>query len=278
MRMPLSAVPLARQKIDSSFWFSGWTALEIDEVLAQSTLRRCAKSELVYRDGAANELILILSGSIWTCLRNDSEVIKFGIAYPATLIGLSRILNISFHDEPRYEFYTTEESEVLAIPAPAYLSRLESRPALWRSTAQAAILYQRHCIKLALVLYTGPTRDRLVSAIYQFGLSTTMKSSKSPGFHLAIPQEELAVLIQSSRQHVNRALRELECEGLIKVGYRRIEIIDAREIEQRALARFSDKALLDANKSSISPNSSKPLENWPSFRHGILINHVESGP
>lgn len=239
MTLPISTLPFVRKRIESSVWFKGWTIFEIEALMSKCTFRRCIKSELVYHDGMSQELVLILSGSVWTCLRNDQKVSKFGIAYPSTLIGLSRLLGQVFFDEPRYEFYASEDVEVLVIPTPALLHHLERRPDLWRYTAQAAILYQRHCVKLALVLSSGSTKDRVISAIYQFGFAAAIHASRLPHHELLIPQDELAVLIQSSRQHVNRALRELEEEGLVKIGYRRITVIDALEIERRALARFS---------------------------------------
>lgn len=245
MRLPASVLPFVRKMIANSVWFRGWTTFEVDSLLRQCSLRRYEKSDLIYRDGLTDDLVLVLSGSVWLCLRNDAKVTRFGIAYPSTLIGLSRLLSYAFHDEPRYEFFAYEETEVLTIPASAMLQELERRPNLWRSAAQAAILYQRHCVKLALVMYAGSIKDRLVSAIYQFASAAAMHASRLPQHELTIPQDELAELIQSSRQHVNRALRALEEEGLVKTGYRRIIIVNSHEIERRAMARFSDRSQPD---------------------------------
>jgi CRP/FNR family transcriptional regulator, cyclic AMP receptor protein len=242
MTLPSEALPLIRNRLRRSAWFSGWPLKTIDALLKGCTIRRCAKSGLVYSDSATDELVLLLSGAVWTGLRSDADILKFGIAYPATLIGLSRVVDLAFHDEPQYEFYAFEDTEALVIPARLFLDQLNADPSLWRSIAQAAIIYQRHCIKLALVLYTGSTKDRLISAIYQFGLSVARHESRQPESSLRLPQEELAILIQSSRQHVNRALRELESDGLIAIGYRRITIVDPLELERRALSRFSNQS------------------------------------
>ncbi len=49
-------------------------------------------------------------------------------------------------------------------------------------------------------------------------------------------------MTQSSRQHVNRALRELEQEGILTLGYKKIEIKDPSELERLALARMRRNA------------------------------------
>ncbi|BEU96267.1 Crp/Fnr family transcriptional regulator [Acidovorax sp. DW039] len=241
MKISPTSLPLVKNKLSRSIWFSNWNDLQIDKLLAGCEVRHFSKSDLVYSDDARENLVFVLSGSVWTCLRNEAEVVKFGIAYPSTLIGLSQLAQKFFHDEPKYEFYAVDEVEVLSISAKVLLGQLESSPVLWKTTAEAAIVYQRHCIKLALVLYAGAIRDRLISAIYQFGLSAAKHGARVPDLELSIQQEELAVLIQSSRQHVNKALRDLEQDGLISIGYKKIIIKDPERIEIKALARFSSK-------------------------------------
>lgn len=229
---------LARLKMSDSIWFRDWPATDVDQILSLSRFRQHHKSEMIYRDGDADELIFMLTGSAWTCMKSDHKSVRFGMVYGATLIGLSRLLTERFVDDPCYEFLAAEETLVMAIPARTLVGYLDARPQLWRAMTEAAVLYQRHCIKLALVFYSGPVKDRLISALYQFGLSASLNAGQQPQQELAIPQEELATLIQSSRQHVNRALRELESDNIVKLGYKRIEIVDAPALERLAVARL----------------------------------------
>jgi CRP-like cAMP-binding protein len=241
MKIVKSALPLIKGKLFKSIWFSNWSDLQIEKLLAGSEVHHFSKSDLIYSDGESEGLFFILSGSIWTCLRSSVEAIKFGIAYPSTMVGLSQISTKFFHDEPKYEFYAMDEVEALSISANSFLNQLNECPTLWRSTAEAAIVYQRNCIKLALVFYSGDIRDRLISVIYQFGLAAAKHDSRVPELELVIPQEELALIIRSSRQNVNKALRDLESDGLILIGYRKITIADPVRIELKALARFTNK-------------------------------------
>ena len=237
------ALQQARHLLSQSQWFRDWPAADLEHILSGSSFREHAKSTLVYRDGSTDELVFLLSGAVWTCLRNERKTVKFGMLYPGALIGLSRLLHQRLPDEPCYEFHAAEPTRLLALPASTLAAHLDHRPQLWRAMAEATIRYQRHCIRLALVFYAGPVKDRLISALYQFGLSAAADAGRAPQQEVAIPQEELATLIQSSRQHVNRALRELESEGLVKLGYKRIEIVDVQALEHRAEARILDRTL-----------------------------------
>jgi len=228
----------ARDLIGKSKWFSRWSSVDIDDFFIKSELRSYSKFDLLYQDYRAEELIFLVTGSAWACLRNEQGLVRFGLVQSSILIGLSQLLGKTFSDEPCYEFYVAEDALALAIPTAVLKQRLAARPVLWQTVAEAAILYQRHCIKLALLLYAGPTKERLISALFQFGVSASIRSSDLNEGGVHISQEDLAVLIQASRQHVNRALKELEAEGVIALGYKRIDILNPTELERRALARL----------------------------------------
>lgn len=82
----------------------------------------------------------------------------------------------------------------------------------------------------------------LISAIHQFGLSVARREPGQPGPSLRMPQDELAILIQWSRQQVNRAWRGLKNDGLFAFGCRRKTLVDRSGLERQALSRFSDKS------------------------------------
>lgn len=233
----------AREMIGKSKWFSAWSSADIDDFFAKSELRSYKKQDLLYRDYQANELIFLVEGSAWACLQSDQGIVRFGLVRSSIVIGLSQLLGQTFSDEPCYEFYLAEDALALAIPTAALTERLMARPVLWQSVAQAAVLYQRHCIKLALLLYAGPTKERLVSALFQFGASTAIRANWLSTRGVDISQEDLAILVQASRQHVNRALKELEADGVIALSYKRIEIVNPAELERLALARLVVKPL-----------------------------------
>ena len=233
---------IARKMLDSSQWFDGWDSTDIDNFFRHSELREYDKSELLFRDGGGREILLQVTGSVWTCLRQESTQVKFGMLYPGAMIGLSQLVRGMTPDEPCYEYIAAESTLALAIPQSALLDVMSARPQLWRGIAEATIRYQRHCIKLALLLYTGSTRERLISALYQFGVSRSLVPSRPPDHQIMLSQGELSLLVQSSRPHVNKALRELETEGLIRLSYKRILVIQPDALADLATKRLATVA------------------------------------
>lgn len=230
---------LAKSRMHECIWLRGWSDEDLNQLLTHAKKHSFRKSQVIYEEEKDDNLVLIVSGTAWTCLKTQHGVVKFGLAYPTILIGLSKFVAIKFQDEPRYQLIASEDSEVLFIPKNEFIARLDAKPHLWRAVAEAAILYQRHSLKLSLVLHSGPIKDRLISAIYQFGISTSMHYRRSLSMDFNVPQEDLAILIQSSRQHVNRGLNDLASCGLIKIAYKRIEIIDPDTLEKIALSRIN---------------------------------------
>lgn len=226
---------LARGVVSASEWFKNWSNFDIDEIFTKSELREYAKDDLVYRDFEHPEMILIVTGSVWACLINGRTVAKFGLMYPSSLVGVAQMLtatNITKAEEVFYEYKAAEDSLALAIPTVVFMSRLEQKPLLWRATAEAVINYQRSSLKINLLLNSGPIKNRLILAVYQLAASGRLGQGILRKTELSISQEELALLIQSTRPYVNRALRELASEGLIRLGYKHLEVIDFGALEQ----------------------------------------------
>ena len=51
---------------------------------------------------------------------------------------------------------------------------------------------------------------------------------------MRLPQSTLAELLGATRPAVNRVLKGLESDGLIRLGYREIEVADPRALERIA--------------------------------------------
>jgi len=233
---------IARKLMETTQWFEAWEVMEIDTLFRRCELREYDKQETLYRDGDEREILLVVTGSVWTCLRQDTTQVKFGMLFAGALIGLGQLVRRSVTDEPCYEFVAAENTLALAIPQTALVAVLNARPPLWRGIAESAILYQRHCLKTALLLYTGSTRERLISALYQFGVSRSIVPARPPNNQVALSQNELSLLVQSSRPHVNKALRELEAEGLIRLSYKRILVIQPDILTTLAAQRLTTLA------------------------------------
>jgi CRP-like cAMP-binding protein len=112
------------------------------------------------------------------------------------------------------------------------LIRLE-RPSLDRLLAARPALAQRFLYSLAsrldrmqrrlLQLTGGDLRQQLAALLLDEGGEV--------GNPVRLPQATLAELLGATRPAVNRVLKALETDGLIRLGYREIEVADAQGLE-----------------------------------------------
>ena len=194
------------------------------------------KGETICKDFQRRELMLLVSGSSWCVLSTQTSAWKLSLLFPGSLIGASGMLDEISYDEPLFEFVVAESCEVLAIPTRILAAAIEARPALWRPIAEAAIRYHSAWVSHFLGMYVGSIRNRVIRAIYQFGLNSFVALEAAAPMSIVLSQEDLASLVHSSRQHVNKALRRLESEGLVRVGYKKIEIVAPHQFAMLARA------------------------------------------
>lgn len=245
MRKVLGNKTITRNLMEASIWFRDLPHSKINNLILNSEFREYKKSEIIYKDFEAKELIFVVSGSVWTCLASISTYFKFGVLLPSSLIGITQILEDLSADVAFFDFRAVEDCQVLAIPKTVFVSTIETTPNQWRLFAEAAVRYHRGCIRLALGMYIGPIKNRAISAIQHFGMAALDPSTLVSPISIDLSQEDLAILIQSSRQHVNKALRELEEEQMVRIGYKKIEIIDPMKLARTAASLMPPLTQID---------------------------------
>jgi CRP-like cAMP-binding protein len=123
-------------------------------------------------------------------------------------------------------------SELVHVPQHAINAILAVEPHYWREFA--VLVAQR--LRLAMMSLEDTmqfpplvrTARRLAMMIGGYGDHTHQRRS------VALSQEQLAMMINVSRQTVNQLLKELEALGLVKLAYGEIEIIDATALRTLA--------------------------------------------
>lgn len=61
-------------------------------------------------------------------------------------------------------------------------------------------------------------------------LDSRPASAESTTVVLAVSQEDLAFMLGVSRQSINRQLKQWEEEGMLRVGYRVVELLDRERL------------------------------------------------
>jgi CRP-like cAMP-binding protein len=79
-----------------------------------------------------------------------------------------------------------------------------------------------------------PSACRSCAKKLGFVASLLVDESEDAGGPVRLPQATLAQLLGATRPAVNRVLRGMEAEGLIRLGYREIEVADTQGLERIA--------------------------------------------
>ncbi|MBX3619299.1 MAG: Crp/Fnr family transcriptional regulator [Rhizobacter sp.] len=117
------------------------------------------------------------------------------------------------------------DSTVLIVPQPALLAWLDAHPACWRDLGRLACTKLRTTFTVLEDIAHLPLEPRLAKRLWQVAHAYGARPD-APRRHIRLPQEQLALMLGVSRQTANKALRALEAQGVLKLRYGAIEVVD----------------------------------------------------
>lgn len=219
--IPMAPSPL-RRMLESSAWARALSAPDLDRVEAETQVRPCAAGGLVARKGDPVEhWIGVIEGlAKMASVSADGKPMSFTGLPSGAWFGEGSLLK----DEPRrYDVVALRESSIALMPRATFLRLLETNFAFNRF-----IIVQ---LNERLAQFIGMIEhDRLLGP--EARLARSLAGLYNPvlypgvGPQLPISQEELGQLVGLSRQRVNQALKCLETEGLLRVDYGGITVLD----------------------------------------------------
>ncbi|QBX99795.1 Crp/Fnr family transcriptional regulator [Rhodophyticola sp. CCM32] len=132
-----------------------------------------------------------------------------------------------------WDIYAQGETEIACFQISDFRNLMKQHPELNTMIAEAlsARLRKSYDHMYNLVLDTLDTRLRR-TLVMLTGDRTMFSSGDTP--HIKITQETLASFVQCSRPTVNKLLKDLEKEGLIRLGYGEIIIPDLEALYPHA--------------------------------------------
>ena len=141
---------------------------------------------------------------------------------------------------PRPQDAAASGPTVLAHVSTAALARLfQATPELYRDLALLACAHQRAALAFIGQRVVQSIRGRVAGALLDVagqgaGQEAGQGAGRGPregqGRAALIRQSEIAVIVGVSRQTLNRTLKAFEVEGVIRTGYRRVEVLDERRL------------------------------------------------
>ncbi|UVE45904.1 Crp/Fnr family transcriptional regulator [Pseudomonas chlororaphis] len=220
-----------RERLMSGQWFSRLPAQLQNSLLANARLRSLAPGQRLFQRGDPPcGLYAVLEGTV-----RVGAVSEQGKEALLSLVEAPHWFGeiCLFDGQPRtHDAYAVGPCSLLNVSQAALLELLDEHPQYWRQLA----LLMSHKLRLAFInleqlsLMPAPARvaNRLLMIARGYGETDT------PRRVLHLPQEQLALLLSLSRQTTNQILKDLQGQGILKLGYGEIEILD--EDRLRALA------------------------------------------
>ncbi|AZC99446.1 MULTISPECIES: Crp/Fnr family transcriptional regulator [Pseudomonas] len=220
-----------RERLMSGQWFSRLPVQLQNSLLANARLRSLAPGQRLFQRGDPPcGLYAVLEGTvrIGAVSEEGKEALLSLVEAPHWFGEISL-----FDGQPRtHDAYAVGPCSLLNVPQAALLELLDEHPQYWRQLA----LLMSHKLRLTFInleqlsLMPAPARvaNRLLMIARGYGETDT------PRRVLHLPQEQLALLLSLSRQTTNQILKDLQGQGILKLGYGEIEILD--EARLRVLA------------------------------------------
>jgi len=215
-------------------WFGSLPTDLQDALLDAGHLKSLASGERLFARGdPPNGLYAVLDGGLRISGSGEGgREALLAFTGPPTWIGEIAV----FDGQPRtHDAIAAAESLVLHVPQPALDAHLAKHPEHWRELG----LLIASKLRLAFVAMEDdallPNATRLARRIlmlaeaYGEWVDRTVRAVK-------LRQEQLALMLSMSRQTANALLKELESQGIVRLSYGEIEIVDLERLREAARA------------------------------------------
>ncbi|MDR2252912.1 MAG: Crp/Fnr family transcriptional regulator [Bifidobacteriaceae bacterium] len=220
--------------VTSSGLFAGISPEQEERLRAAMTSVRLARGDVLFKEGEpADRLYIVLSGKMKLGhTSSDRRENLLAVLGPGEMIGELTLFDPGARTATAAAITA---AELLELTHAAFVEWLEANPAASQHLLQAMAqrLRRTNAALGSVVFFDVPSRvaKALLSLAEQFGEKT------ADGLELvrhSLTQEELAHLVGSSRETVNKALADYAARGWIKLDGRSVYILDRRNLEKRA--------------------------------------------
>lgn len=220
-----------RSRLATGHWFSHLPAPFQHSLLAHARLRQLAPGQYLFKRGDPPcGLYAVLEGTL-----RVSAVNEHGKEAVLSLVELPYWFGeiCLFDGLPRtHDACAVGPCTLLQVPQQALLKILDEHPRYWRDLAllmsQKLRLSFIGLEQLSLMPASVRLAHRLLMIVEGYG---DIEHSRRV---LQLPQEDLAAMLSLSRQTTNALLKDLQAEGVVRLGYGEIEILDARRLREAA--------------------------------------------
>ncbi|WP_405119572.1 Crp/Fnr family transcriptional regulator [Pseudomonas leptonychotis] len=226
----MSAVETYHARLRQGHWFNTLPAALQQALLACAQVQQLAAGQVLFRRGDPPcGLYAVVEGGMRIGAVNAAgKEALLTLVEPPYWFG-----EISLFDgQPRtHDAFAEGTTTLLWVPQVRLLALLEQQPQYWRDFA----LLMSQKLRLAFIaleeMSLRPAAPRLARRLL---LIAENYGEGEPRRVIHLPQEQLALMLAISRQTTNQILKELESQGILRLTYGEIEILDLPGLRQAA--------------------------------------------
>jgi CRP-like cAMP-binding protein len=213
--------------------FGQWPAQEIQSLCEATRVLYVSVGQVLIAQGQVlNGLYVIGAGSVEVgSIHDDGRRYVRRYAQPGMLFGLVSVLD---GEGSPYSYTAHEPTTILFIPKAAFLSILSRHAELWPSVAHHLASFQRMALATIDEHMFETLQIRLARALVSLAKVYGTHDAVGVAIRIRMTQDNVASLLGVSRQSVSKELKRLEQNGLIRIDYGRITLIDPEAIERAA--------------------------------------------
>jgi CRP-like cAMP-binding protein len=212
---PNNNKPAIINLLSGSFLFSGLNNVELEKITDFAKIQHVpAKSTIFFKGDQGNSMFIVISGRLKVQnISEDGKTLILGFLEPNSSFGEIAVLD----GKPRTAtIISVEPSELLMIDRSSFLHFLEMFPGVSIKLMNVLCTMLRSTDEFleSVVFLNLPTR--LAKMLRLLSLKYGIKTEHGIEFDIRISQSDLANLVGSSRESVNKQLKSWEDEGLIR--------------------------------------------------------------
>lgn len=210
-----------RRLLSSVSIFSSLDEKELDRLLQATTTKRLAPKEVLFRKGdAGNQLYGILSGSLKVMATGfDGKEVMFTLMGPGEVIGEIPLLD---GGERSASVVAVEPTELLTLHRRELIPFLESHPGAAIGLAGVLAARVRRLSERTEDRQTMPLPGRIEKRLIALSKQYGKHPIAGGPVEVRLPQHDLANLVGTSRESVNKQLRAWEDQGIVEIGRGRV--------------------------------------------------------
>lgn len=211
----------------SNPWFASLARSQREALVGAAELLHLRRGEMLFRQGdpvgaAGSGFYGLVAGTIKaSTLRSDGHEAILAVLEPGNWFGEITLID----GAPRTHDATARSSIAVLVVAPEAFARLMRDAAFANAMARLLAARVRVLYGLAEDNTLRDLRARVARRLLTLSRGDATQSPSARA-RVVLPQEALAMMLGITRQTLSMQLNALAAEGVIRLGYRRVDIMD----------------------------------------------------